>query len=672
MKRDDTKHRIDQLRETIRRHDYLYYVKDQPTLADSAYDRLFQQLTKLEEQFPDLITPDSPTQRIGGAPLAAFERIEHASPMLSLDSDQAEAAVGRFDERVRRGLGVQSVEYVVDPKLDGASVELVYEHGAFARASTRGDGIVGEDITANVRTIGSVPLRLRDDEQPVPPFLALRGEVVIPIDAFERLNESLLAKDKNPFANPRNAAAGSLRQLDPQLTASRPLEIYLYDILASEGVELETQFAVLTVLESWGLRVNDMGRRVSSVDEIVQYHRDLEARRDDLPYEIDGVVIKLDDLAAREELGVTSHHPRWAFAFKFPPRKEVTRVIKIVPSVGRTGVVTPIAFMRPVELSGVTVSRATLHNREEVARKDIRDNDLVRVQRAGDVIPQVLERIEEPGHRRPRRFQMPRSCPSCGTKLIERGPFTVCPNSFQCAAQLIGRLAHFASRDALDIEGLGEETARLFVNEGVVAQLPDLFELTPKQLVDFEGFADKSATNLVNAIQRSATVELHRFLYGLGIPEVGATVAKDLARHFGSLKTLRNATRTELEAVDGVGTKMAEHVITFFDAKRNRVMLAKLLDGKIQIVETEAAVAGAFKGLKFVLTGGLERLSRREAKALLEAQGAKITSSVSKGTDYVIVGTDPGSKYDKARELGVKTLNEDEFVKLLQSHGVEA
>ncbi len=416
--------------------------------------------------------------------------------------------------------------------------------------------------------------------------------------------------------------------------------------------------------------MNELGRRVESLDTVVAFHRELQERRDDLAYEIDGVVIKLDDLAARDEVGATSHHPRWAFAFKFPPRKEVTRVLAIVPSVGRTGVVTPVALLRPVELGGVTVSRASLHNREEIARKDIREDDRVRVQRAGDVIPQVVERVVEPGRKRKSRYRMPRKCPSCGTTLIEHGPYTVCPNSFECPAQLAGRIQHFASRDALDIEGLGEETAKLFVEQRLVRQLPDLFDLTPEDLVKLEGFAKKSADNLVNGIARAAKVELHRFLFGLGIPDVGFTVAKDLAQHFRSFSALRKASQADLESVAGVGPIMAQQIEGFFRDQRVAAILDGLL-GKLRLVEPTGKAAAVLDGMKIVFTGGLERLTRREAKELVESLGARATSTVSKETDYVVYGEDPGSKYDTAQRLGVPTLTESEFVDLLRSKGVD-
>jgi DNA ligase (NAD+) len=754
--------RAGELRHEIRHHDYLYYVRDAPEVSDELYDRLFRELQAIEESFPELRTADSPTQRVAGQPLASFPTVEHAAPMLSLDSDQDPAALRRFDERLRKALAErrpgEPVHYVLEPKLDGASIELIYEQGVLARASTRGDGRRGEGVTQNVRTIPAVPLRLREGRRPVPPFVAVRGEVIMHAANFEKLNESLLAAGKEPFANPRNAAAGALRQLDAQITAARPLDLYAYDILSWGGGDpapdparqaaaagapgatsvpgakdaagvpgapgapgaagapdaavapgaappVASQWDVLATLAEWGLRVNGLARRAESLEEVFAYHAELEARRDDLGYEIDGVVIKLDDLGAREAVGWTSRHPRWAFAFKFPPRKEVTRILSILPSVGRTGVVTPVALMLPVEIGGVTVARATLHNREEVARKDVREGDRVRVQRAGDVIPQVIERIEEPDRERGPEWRMPAACPSCGAPLAERGPFTVCPNAFQCPAQLAGRIVHFASRGALDIEGLGDETAKLFVAEGLVRQLPELFDLEPEQLVGLPGFAEKSAQKLVEALARAADVELARFLYGLGIPEVGSAVARDLARHFGGFAALRAAGEAELQQVRGIGPRMSEQIVAFFAEPRNAAILDALL-ARVRLREAPprpapaagaaalaeagavpeggAAAAGAaggstaaagaaagqpLAGKKFVFTGSLERLPRRDAEALVEALGARATGSVSKATDYVVVGEEPGSKAEKARRLGVTVLDEAAFLALLAEHG---
>jgi DNA ligase (NAD+) len=749
--------RAAELRHEIRHHDYLYYVRDAPEISDEQYDRLFRELQAIEERFAELRTADSPTQRVAGQPLASFPTVEHAAPMLSLDSDQDPAALRRFDERLRKALAEhrpgEPVGYVLEPKLDGASIELIYEQGMLARASTRGDGRRGEGVTQNVRTIPAVPLRLREGKRAVPPFVAVRGEVIMRAADFEKLNESLLAAGKEPFANPRNAAAGALRQLDPQITAARPLDLYAYDVLSwgegepdqagqaaalggggAEGAPdvggvteapgvadspggtppVASQWDVLATLAEWGLRVNGLARRAASLEEVLAYHAELEARRDDLGYEIDGVVIKLDDLAARETLGWTSRHPRWAFAFKFPPRKEVTRILSILPSVGRTGVVTPVALMLPVEIGGVTVARATLHNREEVARKDVREGDRVRVQRAGDVIPQVVERIDEPDRERGPEWRMPAACPSCGAPLVERGPFTVCPNAFQCPAQLAGRIVHFASRGALDIEGLGDETAKLFVAEGLVRQLPELFDLRAEQLVGLPGFAEKSAQKLVEALARAAGVELARFLYGLGIPEVGSAVARDLARHFGSFAALRTAGESELQQVRGIGPRMSEQIVAFFAEPRNAAILDALLE-RVRLREApprpgpaagaagaaaaavpaggavapgggealgggdggaagagtaaEAAASQPLAGKKFVFTGALARLSRRDAEALVETLGARATGSVSKATDYVVVGEEAGSKAATARRLGVTILDEAAFLALLADSG---
>lgn len=678
MNLEEAKRRVDQLREAIRRHDRLYYGEDNPEVSDADYDALYAELVELEAEFPSLVSSESPTQRVGGAPLDRFESVTHDAPMLSLNSSQDPDTLRRFDQRIADFLGEEAIAYVVEPKLDGLSIELVYEDGAFLRAATRGDGVKGEDVTANVRTIRTLPLRLHrpDGGLPIPGRLALRGEVVIPSAAFAELNERLMNEGKEPFANPRNSAAGSIRQLDPGLAADRPLEVYVYDVLAHDGEPFPTQMAAREALQAWGFGLTDRVEIVHGADEILAYFASLEADRDDLAVEIDGCVIKLNDIPARAELGTTSHHPRWAFAFKFPPRIEVTRILKIVPSVGRTGVVTPIAFMEPVQIGGVTVSRANLHNREEVARKDIREGDLVRVQRAGDVIPQVVERLEEVDRERGEAFEMPAACPSCGTELIVRGPKLFCPNGFECAAQLAGRIRHFASRQGLDIEGLGEETARLFVSEGVVTRLPDIFDLTPDGLMELEGFAETSAANLVSGIERASQTELRRLLYGLGIPEVGAAVARSLARHFGTIEAVRTADVSALVEVEGIGPIMAERIREFFDEPHNAENLDRIL-GHLSIAAVEASGAsgaegnGALAGKTFVFTGGLETLTRPEAKDRVEALGARVTGSVSKKTDYVVAGDDPGSKLAKAEKLGLTILTEEDFVELLAETGTD-
>jgi DNA ligase (NAD+) len=659
---------IDELRREIRRHDYLYYVKDRPEISDEAYDRLFDALKRLEQRFPDLTTPDSPTQRVGAKPQEQFRVVEHMAPMLSLDATREEAEVRRFDERVRKSLN-GAARYLLEEKFDGASVELVYKNGILDRAVTRGNGREGEEITENVKTIRSLPLRLHGEELKAPRLLALRGEVLMKISAFETLNRKLLETGNEPFANPRNAAAGSLRQLDPRITAKRPLDVVVYEVIAVEGVIFSRDSQALKSLAEWGLPTPKRIFAVSTVSEIVKHHAQLAEERDRLPYEIDGVVIKLDDLDARDKLGSTTHHPRWALAYKFAPRGEQTRIEQIAIQVGRTGVLTPVALMRPVEVGGVTISRATLHNREEVQRKDIRPGDLVRIQRAGDVIPEVVERIAEPGRRREPPFKMPSKCPACGSQVVERGPYTVCPNHFACPAQLKGRIKHFASRDGLDIEGLGEETVSALIDHELVRGLADLYRLKKDDLLRLEGFAERSAEKLVGAIQKRRRVELGRFLYALGIPEVGAAVARDLAQKFGSLESLRIASRQDLEKVSGIGPKMSEAIFEFFSDKRNQKAIDALLDSGLQIIETKTAQRQPLSGKTFVFTGSLERFSRSEAQRLVERLGGNAASSVSSQTDYVVVGSEAGKKLEQATSKGVKTLSEKQFVELVREAG---
>ena len=661
---------IDNLRREIRRHDYLYYVKDRPEISDEEYDRLFDALKRLEERFPDLTTPDSPTQRVGAKPQEKFRVVEHTAPMLSLDATREEDEVRRFDERTRKSLNGK-VRYLLEEKFDGASVELVYESGILKRAVTRGDGQQGEEITENIKTIRSVPLKLAGEDRKTPKLLAVRGEVVMKIPAFEALNRKLLEAGNEPFANPRNAAAGSLRQLDPRVTAERPLDVVVYEVMAVEGVRFSTDSQALKSLEDWGLPTPRRVLEVSTVSEIVERHARLAEERDRLPYEIDGVVIKLDDLGARDKLGSTAHHPRWAIAYKFAPRGEETRIEQIAIQVGRTGVLTPVALMRPVEVGGVTISRATLHNREEVQRKDVRVGDLVRIQRAGDVIPEVVERIPEPRRKREPPFKMPSKCPACGSQVVERGPYTICPNRFACPAQLKGRLKHFASKRALDIEGLGEETVSAIVDRKLVGDLADLFRLKKDDLLRLEGFAERSAAKLVDAIQNSRRVELGRFLYALGIPEVGAAVARDLAQHFRNLESLRRANRDELEKVSGIGPRMSDTICEFFRDKRNQHAIDALLEAGLEIIETKRRPRQPLKGKTFVFTGSLDRFSRSEAEKLVESLGGQATSSVSGQTDYVVVGSEAGKKLEQAKSQGVKTLSENRFLDLLREAGAD-
>ncbi len=667
---EEASQRAEQLREALRHHDYLYYVQAAPEISDDAYDALFHELRALESDHPELIAADSPTQRVGGAPTQSLDAAEHAEAMLSLDSSPKEEDLRAFDRRIRRALDGGEVSYSLEPKIDGLSVELVYVGGRLERAVTRGDGIRGEVITANVRTIAPVPLRLRGDERAVLPEIAVRGEIFMPLEAFDDVNEELINAGKNPFANPRNAAAGSVRQLDPKLSARRPLHIYCYDILRP-GDDLASQAELLEALRQWGLPTNPMNGEADDVEGVLAYFQRIVEERDTLSYEVDGVVVKLQSMPARRALGSTSHHPRWAYALKFAPRVETSQVLRIIPSVGRTGVVTPIALLRPVSIGGVTVSRANLHNIEDLQRKDIREGDTVRVERAGDVIPQVVERVESGGDRGA-PFAMPDHCPSCGTALTKSGPYTVCPNSFDCPAQRVGRLTHFASRGGLDIEGLGERTARQLVETGLVAHLPDLFDLTSEDFERLEGYAEVSARKLAQAVRDAGTPDLARFLYALGVPEVGAAVARELARYFGTIERIREADVDTLVAVDGIGEVMARQIHDFFAEPRNARVLDALLDGRVRPGRNEeTSRSGALEGLTFVFTGTLHQLSRGQAQELVVRHGGKATGSVSGHTSYLVAGDGGGSKLDKARREGVAVLDEEGFMGLLAELGIE-
>jgi DNA ligase (NAD+) len=657
------------LRREILHHAHLYYVEDRPEISDDAYDALFRRLQELERLHPELLVPDSPTQRVGGEPQERFETVAHTAPMLSLDSTQDADEVRRFDDRIRKALGDEPPTYILEPKLDGASIELVYEAGVLVRAVTRGNGRQGEDVTGNVRTIPTVPLRLRTDERPAPPFAAFRGEVMMYLSDFEAFNARLVETGQEPYASPRNSAAGSIRQLDSRITASRKLDVLVYDMLASDGEAFATDTQRVDAVRQWGFRLPDRLATATSVDEILAYHERFQADREELDYEIDGVVVKLDDLSARDGMGMTSHHPRWALAYKFEPRKEITRIEKIAVSVGRTGVLTPVALLRPVVVGGVTISRASLHNREELKRKDIREGDTVRIQRAGDVIPQVVEVVRHDTKREP-PFEMPSECPTCHTPVVEDGPRTICPNRFGCPAQLKGRIVHFGAREALDIEGLGEETATLLVDRGLVHELADLFDLRAEQLMELEGFANKSATNLVDAIAARKQPELRRFLFALGVPEVGTTVARDLATHFGNLGAIRGADATALEAVSGIGPKMSAAITAFFADARNTAAVDAVLARGVEPQETEPVSEpeeGADAGAA-VFTGTIP-IPRSQAEEIWRSVGGRVVGSVSKNTDFVVAGDNAGSKLEKAAKLGVAVLSFEEFARKVEALG---
>jgi DNA ligase (NAD+) len=664
----DVVREVETLRAELNRHAYLYFVEARPEIGDAEYDELFRRLKALEEAYPSLDSPDSPTRRVGSEPQDRFETVEHVAQMLSLDSSEKAADVVRFDERVRRalGAGVDPV-YLLEPKLDGASIELVYEGGVLTRAVTRGNGREGEGVTENIRTIPTVPLTLRTEERPAPRLLALRGEVLMYISDFADFNARLAESGQEPYASPRNSAAGSIRQLDSRVTASRKLDLLVYDVLAVEGETFRSDSDGVRAIREWGFRVPERINTATSVEEAIAYHARFEAERDELDYEIDGVVIKLDDLGARRAMGSTSHHPRWAIAFKFPPRQEVTVIERIDVQVGRTGVLTPVAWLRPVVVGGVTVSRASLHNREELRRKDLREHDTVRIQRAGDVIPQVVEVIGHHDDRSP-PFEMPTACPVCGTEVVEDGPRTVCPNRFECPAQLKGRIVHFGSRAALDIEGLGEETANMLVERKLVGQLADLFDIRPDQLAVLEGFAEKSANALVEAIHSKRAPELARFLIALGIREVGVTVARSLAESFGSFEAVRAATPQQLEAIDGIGPRMSEAITGFFADDRNAAAVDLILAKGVEPTRLEP-LARDLPDLGVVVFTGAIPVARVVAETAWRAVGGRTAGSVSRKTAFVVAGENAGSKLEKAEKLGVPVIDFDAYVERLREHG---
>ena len=656
---------MSRLREKIRRHDHLYYVMDRPEISDREYDRLFNELRRLERGHPELVTRDSPTQRVGGSPSPSFLDVRHLSPMLSLDSTTDADVVRDFDKRIQQQLQGPERRYVLEPKFDGLSLEIVYEKGQLIRASTRGDGLHGEGVTQNARTISSLPLQLRSR---IPPrLLAVRGEAFIRISDFQKLNKSLQQEGKTPFANPRNAAAGSIRQLDPRITASRQLQVVCYELLDVEGVpQIRTHWEALAALRTWGLRTSPLAQRCTMVDEVFEYHRKVEAKRDELGYEIDGIVLKVNDLQARKALGTTGHHPRWAVAFKFTARQEETVIEDIVVQVGRTGVLTPVAILKPVQIGGVTVTRASLHNRAEIARKSLRIGDSVCVIRAGDVIPEVMERTSK--RRRPGRlFAMPARCPACGAKVGRDGPFDICPNGLGCPAQLKEAILHFGSRDALDIRGLGRETVDLLISAGVVKSVADLFTLRERDLLRLPCFGDISARNLIHAIQNSKQTELSQFLLALGIPAVGIRTARLLADHFGTLAPLQAADVDQVLAVPGIGPIVARNIVEFLKRPGTRKTIRLCLQRGLRFHGIEHRSKGPFAGKAIVFTGVLESMSRSDAEDLVRRLGGRTTDSVSDRTDLVVVGADSGSKYTKARTLGVRILDERQFLQFAKT-----
>ncbi|MBI5590139.1 MAG: NAD-dependent DNA ligase LigA [Deltaproteobacteria bacterium] len=666
--------RVETLRQTLHRHNTLYYAQDNPEISDAEYDLLMQELMALEKAHPDLQSPDSPTARVGAPPLAVFETMSHSLPMLSLDNAFAAQDIIDFDSRVKKTLQTQdTVLYTAEPKLDGVAVELVYEDGKLVMASTRGDGMTGEVITANVRTIRSVPLQLHAGA--FEGRLEVRGEIIMNRKGFEKMNRNREDENLPVFANPRNAAAGSLRQLDSMITATRPLDIFIYGTGLTPGLNSDSHWDVLNRLKSMGFKVNPLIRPCLTLDQVMECYRELEESRSGLPYDIDGVVIKVDDLRYQEILGEKARSPRWAIAWKFQAVQGTTQVLAIEIQVGRTGVLTPVAHLEPVRIGGVWVSRATLHNEEEIQRKDIRIGDTVFVERAGDVIPKVVKVVIEKRTGDEIPFQMPAACPACGSQAIrlsiensDRLESALRCFNARCPAQLKENIIHFASKRAFDMDGLGEKLAGQLVDAGLLTSYADIFQLNLENLLKINRMGQKSAENLISAIDRSKKIQLNRFLYSLGIRHVGENIADILARKWGSLNAVMQQTPESLTAVEGIGRTIAESVHGFFNDPGNRELLDRILENGVEILTLPQSAGKTLDGKSFVLTGTLPNLTRSRARALIEAAGGKVSSAVSRNTSYLVAGEAAGSKLETARKIGVEIIDESALMQLLEGN----
>lgn len=662
VSKQDAQRRAAELREAIDYHSYRYHVLDDPEVADAEYDALVGELLEIEAAHPDLVTPESPTQRIGAPPSDLFAPVEHRTAMMSLDNCFSLEELLAWGNRVERAIGTPEA-YVAELKMDGVAVNLIYEDGAFVKGATRGDGRIGEDITANLKTVRAVPLRLRGDP---PKIIEVRGEVYMRTDDFEKLNQRLGEEGLRTFANPRNAAAGSLRQKDPSVTAERNLSLICHGVGYVEGVRFPSQFEALQTLNELGLRTNPQNKRLDTLDEIYNFCVHWERHRHDVPYEIDGVVAKVDSIPQQEELGYTAKAPRWAIAYKFPPEERTTLLNDIQVHIGRTGAATPFARLEPVFVGGVTVSTATLHNEDEVKRKDVRIGDTVIVRRAGDVIPEVVGPVVSKRTGKERRFKMPKRCPSCGSEIVRpEGEAVARCVGLDCPSQRVERLFHFAARGAMDIEGLGYQTISTLTQRGWLKDVGDIYYLTREQLAELEGFGEKSIDNLMRAIENSKRRPLANLLYGLGILHVGFTAAQKIAQEVGSLERLQKMSADDLVAIEGIGPVIARSIATFFAQERNVAVLDKLRAAGVEPIPPPKRKGGPLEGKTFVLTGGLDGFSREAATKAIEDRGGKVTSSVSKKTDYVVVGYNPGSKYDKAVQLGVEIVDEAGFGELL-------
>jgi DNA ligase (NAD+) len=652
------------LRKDLNYHSYRYYVLDDPVVSDEEYDRMIRELINIEEEYPQLITPDSPTRRVGAQPDDAFSPIEHRARMMSLDNVFDKEELEAFINRVENHVG--KTDYICELKIDGAGIALTYEGGVFIQGATRGDGVTGEDVTANLKTVRSLPLHLLGDK--LPSVLEIRGEVFMPKQSFLELNVLREEEGQSPFANPRNAAAGSLRQLDPHVTAARHLDLICYEIGYVAGVEIQTHARVLEQISEWGFHVSEHWHHVKSVNEMEKICDEWIEKRDDLDYEVDGAVVKVNSLELRERLGATSKAPRWAVAYKFPAEEKTTRLLDIEINVGRTGALTPTAVLEPVFVGGSTVSRATLHNEDEVERTGIKIGDMVLVHKAGDVIPEVIKPIVDLRDGNERDFVMPEHCPVCGSKAHRpEGEVVARCLNVDCPARLFESIFHFASRGAMDIEGLGPATIKELMEKEYVHTVEDIYFLTADQLYTLAGFKDKAVANLLNAITGSKSRPLSRLLFGLGVRHVGSHMAEVLAQRYRSMDRLAETGIEELEGIEEVGPTIAESVAAFFDEPRNLELIARLKEAGVNMEEEVEEGPSPLEGLAFVLTGALDSLTREEARRAIEARGGRVSSSVSKKTDYVVAGADPGSKYDKAQDLGVSIIAEDELLRMLAS-----
>lgn len=663
MNKEKAATKIEKLREQLNYHSYRYYVLDDPEISDSEYDRLFRQLQELEEKHPNLITSDSPTQRVGASPLDAFETVSHAVPMLSLDNAFSYEELREFDARVKRFLETDDeIEYTVEPKIDGVAVELVFENGLFTTGSTRGDGFSGEDVTSNLRTIKSIPLRILSTQSEIPERIDVRGEVYYPTSGFMKLNREREAKGEPVFANPRNTAAGSLRQLDSRITAQRPLDIFIHSIGQIAGLDFKSHFEALHAFTRWGFRVNRNIKVCAGVEEVLRHCDKIGELRGQLDYAIDGAVIKVNDLTLQQRLGSRSRSPRWAIALKYEAKQETTQILDIRAQVGRTGALTPVAIMQPVKIEGVEITRATLHNQDEIDRKDVRVGDWVVIQRAGDVIPEVVKVIESKRSDKEKKYRLPDKCPVCGSLVVRLEGEAVhrCQN-LSCPAQLKEGIRHFVSKGAMDIDGFGEKLVNQLVEKGLIKNVADIYSLTKEQLSGLDRMADKSAQNIINAIEASKDIDLARLLYALGIRFVGEHVSKVLSKEFQTIENLKSATQERLLEVHEIGPQVAESVIRFFEEQHNLEMLEGLRAAGVKIKVPPAATENKLAGKTFVFTGTLQQFTRSEAKQLVESFGGRAVSSVSRSTDFVVVGENAGSKAEKARALGIPVLSEDEF-----------